>query len=89
MIIPTVFRDDYLGALRRLTRRGDPSILIKALRFAHDYTAAIDFSSCPGRDRTTRRHQTPSTTPTAKHASARQRPPKTPRSAERTRLEPH
>jgi hypothetical protein len=57
MIIPTVFRDDYLGALRRLTRRGDPSILIKALRFAHDYTAAIDFSSCLGRDRTTRRHQ--------------------------------
>jgi Fic/DOC family len=45
MIIPTVFRDDYLGALRRLTRSDDPSILIKALRFTHDYTANIDFSS--------------------------------------------
>jgi hypothetical protein len=45
MIIPTVYRDDYLGALRRLTRNDDPSILIKALRFAHDYTAAVDYSS--------------------------------------------
>jgi fido (protein-threonine AMPylation protein) len=45
IIVPTVFRDDYLGALRRLTRAEDPSILIKALRYAHDYTAAIDYAS--------------------------------------------
>lgn len=31
IIIPTVFRDDYLGALRRLTRKQDPSVLIKAM----------------------------------------------------------
>ena len=31
IIIPTVFREDYLNGLRRLTRRGDPSVLIKAL----------------------------------------------------------
>jgi hypothetical protein len=45
IIIPTVFRDDYLGGLRQLTRRGDPSVLIKALRYGHDYTARIDFST--------------------------------------------
>ena len=44
IIIPTVFRDDYIGALRRLTRQDDPSVLIKVLRFAHDYTFAIDYS---------------------------------------------
>ena len=47
-IIPTVFRDDYLGALRRLTRQEDPSVLIKALRFANDWTARIDFSELDG-----------------------------------------
>jgi hypothetical protein len=45
IIIPTVFRDDYLGALRQLTRQADPSVLIKALRYGHDYTARIDFST--------------------------------------------
>jgi hypothetical protein len=44
IIIPTVFRDDYLGGLRRMTRQGDPSVLIKSLRYGHDYTAQIDFS---------------------------------------------
>jgi hypothetical protein len=44
IIIPTVFREDYLGGLRRLTRQDDPSVMIKALRFAHDYTAQIDFT---------------------------------------------
>lgn len=43
-IIPTVFREDYLGALRRLSRQDDPSVLIKALRYANDWTARIDFS---------------------------------------------
>jgi hypothetical protein len=47
-IIPTVFRDDYLGALRRLSRQEDPSVLIKALRFANDWTARIDFSDLEG-----------------------------------------
>jgi hypothetical protein len=44
IIIPNVFRDDYLGALRLMTRQDDPGVLIKALRYAHDYTAQIDFS---------------------------------------------
>ena len=44
IIIPTVFRDDYLGGLRLMTRQDDPGVLIKVLRYAHDYTAQIDFS---------------------------------------------
>jgi fido (protein-threonine AMPylation protein) len=48
IIIPTVFRDDYLGGLRLLTRKGDASVLIKSLRFGHDYTARIDFTSLDG-----------------------------------------
>jgi Fic family protein len=44
IIIPTVYREDYLGALRRLSRQDDPSVLIKALRYAQDYTAGIDFT---------------------------------------------
>jgi hypothetical protein len=35
-------RDDYVGALRRLDRANDPSVLIDALRFANDWTARID-----------------------------------------------
>jgi Fic family protein len=44
IIIPTVFRDDYLGGLRRMTRQDEPSVLIKTLRYGHDYTAQINFS---------------------------------------------
>ncbi|MCU4186322.1 Fic family protein [Acidiferrimicrobium sp. IK] len=47
-IVPTVFRDDYLGALRRLSREDDPSVLTKALRYANDWTARIDFSDLAG-----------------------------------------
>ena len=43
-VIPTVFRDDYLGALRRLSRADDPTVLIKALRYANDWTFRVDFS---------------------------------------------
>lgn len=39
IIIPTVFRDDYLGGLRQMTRRSDPSVLIKSLRYGHDLRA--------------------------------------------------
>ncbi|HEY2042568.1 MAG TPA: Fic family protein [Jatrophihabitans sp.] len=48
IIIPTVYRDDYLGALRRLSRQDDPAVLIKALRYGQDYTAQINFSERGG-----------------------------------------
>jgi hypothetical protein len=45
IVVPTALRDDYLAGLRRLTRHDDPEVYIKTLRFAHDYTAAIDWST--------------------------------------------
>jgi hypothetical protein len=44
ILIPIVYRDDYLTGLRVLTRQGRPEPLIQVLDFAHRYTAAIDFS---------------------------------------------
>ena len=45
IIVPTGFRSDYLSALRRLSRDDNPSVYIKALRFLHDYTAQIDWTT--------------------------------------------
>jgi Fic/DOC family len=42
IIIPTVFRDDYLGALRKLTRKEDPSAYIKMLQRAQEYSSTLD-----------------------------------------------
>ena len=41
IIIPTVYRDDYLGALRRLTRNQDPTVYIRMLQRAQDFSATI------------------------------------------------
>jgi fido (protein-threonine AMPylation protein) len=41
IIIPTVYRDDYIGALRKLTRQQDPTIYVKMLRRAHEFSATI------------------------------------------------
>lgn len=41
IIIPTVYREDYLNALRRLTRRGDPSVLIRAISRVRQFSANI------------------------------------------------
>src|SRR5574344_2787649 len=41
IIIPTVFREDYLYALRKLTRNGDPSVLIRALSRVRQFSANI------------------------------------------------
>ena len=41
IIIPTVYRDDYMGALRRLSRLQDPSAYIRMLQRAHEFTSTI------------------------------------------------
>ncbi|MBW8360977.1 MAG: Fic family protein [Kaistella sp.] len=41
IIIPTVYRDDYLGALRRLTRNDDPAVYIKMLQRAQEFSATL------------------------------------------------
>jgi hypothetical protein len=40
ILIPIVYRDDYLTGLRVLTRQGGPEPLIRVLDFAHRCTAA-------------------------------------------------
>jgi hypothetical protein len=45
ILVPTVFRDDYLTGLRVLTRQGHADPFIEVLDFAQKYTAAIDFSN--------------------------------------------
>lgn len=44
IIIPSVFRDEYLTGLRVLTRQNHPLPFFQTLDFAQRYTAAIDFS---------------------------------------------
>jgi len=41
IIIPTVYRDDYLGALRRLTRNDDPKVYIRMMQRAQEFTATL------------------------------------------------
>lgn len=48
IIVPTVFRDDYLLALRALSRTGNPEPLIKTMDFAQQFSAELDFSSYDG-----------------------------------------
>ena len=38
IIVPTVFRPDYIGALRRLSRNGDPSVLVEAINRLRDFS---------------------------------------------------
>ncbi len=41
IIIPTVFREDYLNSLRRLTRKSDPNVIIKAISRVRQFSANI------------------------------------------------
>ncbi len=45
VIIPTVFRDDYIGGMRALTKRGDPAPITRACLRAQEMVAAIQESS--------------------------------------------
>jgi len=45
IVIPTVFRDDYLDSLRALSRRDDPSIFVRSLEFCQRVSAACSASS--------------------------------------------
>ena len=41
IIIPTVFRDDYMGALKKLTKQGDCDTYIRMLQRAHEFSANV------------------------------------------------
>lgn len=40
IVVPTVYRGDYLDALRALSRRGEPSIFVRSLEFCQRVSAA-------------------------------------------------
>ncbi len=41
ILVPTVFRPDYIGALRRLSRNGDPDVLLAALNRLRDFSRRL------------------------------------------------
>lgn len=41
IIIPTVYRDDYMGALKKLTKQGDTATYIRMLQRAHEFSENI------------------------------------------------
>ncbi len=41
IIIPTVYRDDYMGALRKLTRQQEPRAYVRMLQRAHEFSEHI------------------------------------------------
>lgn len=43
IVIPTVFRNDYVSALKALSHNRAPEALIRSLTFAQRYTHAVDF----------------------------------------------
>ena len=51
IIIPTVFRGEYLGALKNATNNSSFNALVAVLDFAHRYTAQVDFASRASADR--------------------------------------
>jgi hypothetical protein len=48
VIIPTVFRDDYLGGMRALTKRNDPGAITRACQRAQETVATIREASVDG-----------------------------------------
>lgn len=45
IIIPSVFRGEYLSGLKRLTNQNDPIAFIRQMQYAQDFTSKVDFSS--------------------------------------------
>ena len=44
IIVPTVYRNNYLMALKALSQNGVTGALVRVIDFAQKYTAAVDFS---------------------------------------------
>ncbi|MFT4102567.1 MAG: Fic family protein [Burkholderiaceae bacterium] len=45
IIVPTLFREEYLDCLRVLTREGDPKPFLDAMQWIHEWTAAFDYEN--------------------------------------------
>ncbi|CAG1015138.1 hypothetical protein BURC_00883 [Burkholderiaceae bacterium] len=48
IIIPTLFREEYLDCLRLLTREGNAQPFLAAMQQIHEWTAAFDYESIEG-----------------------------------------
>ncbi|MCS3743394.1 MULTISPECIES: Fic family protein [unclassified Rhizobium] len=48
IIIPTVYRSNYLEGLRLMSNYGNPDTLLKTLEFGQRYSHAIDWTTLPG-----------------------------------------
>ena len=44
IIIPTLYRDEYLDGLRAMTQQRDPTTYIRMMRMAQEWTASFDYS---------------------------------------------
>jgi fido (protein-threonine AMPylation protein) len=44
IVVPTIYRNNYMIALKALSQNGITGALVRAMDFAHRYTAAVDFS---------------------------------------------
>ena len=45
IIVPTLFREEYLDCLRVLTREGNPQSFLEAVQFIHAWTAGFDYEN--------------------------------------------
>jgi hypothetical protein len=45
IIIPTVYRSDSIGTIKKLTKTNRPDVYIKMLKRAQAFTASVDYSS--------------------------------------------
>jgi len=52
IIIPTVYRLDYLGGVKKLTRSDNPAVYIKMLQRAQCFAASIDYTTFESAQRT-------------------------------------
>jgi hypothetical protein len=52
VIIPIIFRNNYLSALRALSLNGQPEPLIRTLAFAQKYTSLIRWEKLPIAEKT-------------------------------------
>ncbi len=48
IIVPTLFREEYLDCLRVLTRDGQATPLLSAMQKIHQWTAAFDYEDLDG-----------------------------------------
>ena len=61
IFIPSVFRNEYVSALKRLTNYNDPAGFLRVMDFAQDFISRIDFTDLETAGKPCR-HATPSRT---------------------------